>query len=59
MRKSFTAGLGFLLLASAVWAQPNVGDPAPDFTYTSLDHGSITLSQQRGKVVYLFFLKHA
>lgn len=33
----------------------NIGEPAPDFTYTSLDGESITLSQQNGKVVYLFF----
>lgn len=29
--------------------------PAPDFTYTSLDDVQYTLSEQRGKVVYLFF----
>lgn len=32
-----------------------IGESAPDFTYTSLDGESITLSQQNGKVVYLFF----
>ncbi len=32
-----------------------IGEPAPDFTYTSLDGESVTLSQQNGKVVYLFF----
>jgi cytochrome c-type biogenesis protein len=29
--------------------------PAPDFTYTSLDNEEYTLSDLRGKVVYIFF----
>ena len=33
----------------------SVGTTAPDFTHTTLDHGTVSLSQYRGKVVYLFF----
>jgi peroxiredoxin len=33
----------------------NQGQEAPDFTYTSLENEQITLSDLRGKVVYLFF----
>lgn len=31
------------------------GEPAPDFTYTSLENNQVTLSDLRGKVVYIFF----
>jgi peroxiredoxin len=37
----------------SVGETPNT--PAPDFTHSSLDGGEITLSDFRGKVVYLFF----
>ena len=33
----------------------NVGQPAPDFTLTSLENQQLTLSEMEGKVVYLFF----
>ncbi len=59
MRNATKLGLSALLLAAASWAQtPGVGNMAPDFTHTSLDHGQIKLSDHRGKVVYLFFLGH-
>jgi peroxiredoxin len=32
-----------------------VGTTAPDFTHTTLDHGTISLSDYRGRIVYLFF----
>ena len=32
-----------------------VGAPAPDFTHSTLSHGTISLSDYQGKVVYLFF----
>jgi len=32
-----------------------VGAPAPDFTHNTLSHGTISLSDYQGKVVYLFF----
>ena len=47
-----------LFCATAAMAQPRVGDPAPDFTHESLDHGQIKLSDYRGKVIYLFFMGH-
>ena len=59
MRHAIQLGLSAVLAATAAWAQnPSVGSPAPDFTHTSLEHGQIKLSEQRGKVVYLFFLGH-
>jgi hypothetical protein len=33
----------------------DVGAPAPDFTHNTLAHGTISLSDYQGKVVYLFF----
>ncbi len=33
----------------------NQGEPAPDFSYTSLDNEQFTLSEMEGKVVYIFF----
>lgn len=36
-----------------------VGDEAPDFTLESLDNGTISLSDYKGKVVYLFFFGYA
>lgn len=33
----------------------NQGEPAPDFTYTSLNDTEVTLSDLQGKVVYIFF----
>ena len=32
-----------------------VGAPAPDFTHNTLSHGTISLSDYQGQVVYLFF----
>lgn len=32
-----------------------VGTEAPDFTHSTLSHGTISLSDFRGKIVYLFF----
>ena len=48
--------LGFY---SAIAQYPGVGDPAPDFTHQSLDHGQITLSNYRGKVVMLYFIGYS
>ena len=46
--------LMLFLLAAGLLGQ-SVGTTAPDFTYTTLDHGTISLSDYSGKVVYLFF----
>lgn len=46
----------FLLFALCKFAAAQkVGTTAPDFTYTTLNHGTISLSDYRGKIVYLFF----
>ena len=37
----------------------NVGETAPDFTHTTLSHGTISLSDFKSKVVYLYFFGHA
>jgi len=42
----------FILSASAV----DVGQTAPDFTLKQYQGDNITLSNYRGKVVYLFFI---
>lgn len=52
--------LALLLLVAAIpmVAAPagaqNVGDPAPDFTFSTSNGGSITLSNYRGRTVFLF-----
>ena len=43
-----------VILGSELFAQA-AGTMAPDFTHATLNHGSISLSQYRGRVVYLFF----
>ena len=37
--------------------QSVAGDTAPDFTLTSADGGTVSLSQYRGKTVVLAFLR--
>ncbi len=43
------------LLAGGALAQPNVGDPAPDFTLTGNDGNSYTMSDAIGSQVQLLF----
>jgi len=47
----------FVLVFSAQAIE--VGEVAPDFTLESLDHGSQSLSDYEGKVVYLFFFGYS
>ncbi len=51
MKKLLTLFMLFPVLISA----QALGTPAPDFTYSTLSHGTISLSDYSGKVVYLFF----
>jgi alkyl hydroperoxide reductase subunit AhpC len=46
--------LMLLLMSAAVFGQA-VGTKAPDFTYDTVDYGTISLSDYSGKIVYLFF----
>ena len=51
----FLLPFGFLVSAPA-FAQINVGEEAPDFTYTAFETGATySLSDFRGKIVYMFF----
>jgi peroxiredoxin len=45
-----------VLFLVALVAGQNVGDPAPDFTLQTLEHGEVSLSSLAGKVVYLNFI---
>ena len=47
--------LVFLLLFSLPLLAIDIGDSAPDFTLTSHDGNTVSLSDYRGKVVHLFF----
>ena len=47
--------LFILAFSTGVFAQVNEGESAPDFTLTSLSNEQITLSDLKGKVVYIFF----
>jgi peroxiredoxin len=53
-KKYLTSFIVSLFFVSVSLGQ-NVGSPAPDFTLNSLEHGQISLSQNKGKVVFLFF----
>ena len=46
--------LMLLFLATTAFGQ-SVGTKAPDFTYSTVDHGTISLSDYSGKIIYLFF----
>lgn len=51
MKKTFVVLLFFLSVLSSA---QNVGDAAPDFTVELLDGGNFSLSDQQGKVVFIF-----
>lgn len=55
MRRILLTAASLFVLSATAWPQGSVGSPAPNFTKATLDHGQITLTQYRGKVVYLFF----
>ena len=60
LRKSLIGIIGTLILLSAAGSYgAQVGDPAPDFTYNTLEHGQISLSDYSGKIVYLYFLGYS
>lgn len=46
----------FLFLFTIPLFAVNVGETAPDFTLTEYQGTSVSLSDFKGKVVYLFFL---
>ena len=54
MKQSIFMLTFLLMLIINAWGQ-SVGSEAPDFTLTSTDNETITLSDYKGKVVYLFF----
>lgn len=54
MRKYISLLFFYLISISNTFGQA-VGTEAPDFSLNSLENGQITLSDFRGKVVYLYF----
>ena len=44
-----------ILLFAGMARSQAVGTEAPDFTHATVSHGTISLSDYRGKIVYLFF----
>ena len=46
--------LSILTIYSTLLGQ-GVGNPAPNFTYNTLDHGQLSLSDYDGKIIYSFF----
>jgi peroxiredoxin Q/BCP len=56
MKTTFLSlGMGLAILVSAGAAQPQAGQPAPDFNLTSGDGSSVSLSKYHGKWVVLYF----
>lgn len=56
MKKTFfSLAMGLALLFNANAAQPQAGQPAPDFSLTSGDGSSVSLSKYHGKWVVLYF----
>ncbi len=56
MKKTLLSlGVGLAILLSAGAAQPQAGQPAPDFNLTSGDGSSVSLSKYHGKWVVLYF----
>lgn len=60
--KNFILILSILLIytncsdsASSSSITESIGEVAPDFTFTTLTGGTVTLSDYKGKIVYLFF----
>ena len=47
--------LSLLLLTSAAVAQPETGGQAPPFELATLDGETVSLADQRGKIVVLHF----
>ncbi len=54
MRKYISLLFFYMISISNAFGQA-VGTEAPDFSLNSLENGQITLSDFRGKVVYLYF----
>ena len=55
LKMILVAAAVLLLVASGAMGQPGVGDEAPPFMYGSVSHGTVSLSDYAGKVVYLYF----
>ena len=58
-RRTFLAGSSALiLLPELAWAVPKVGAPAPVFTSTASTGQTVSLAEQKGKVVVLEWTNH-
>lgn len=44
----------FMLLTTPLYAQ-EMGRKATDFTLNTLDHGRLSLSDYKGKIIFIFF----
>jgi len=44
-----------ILSITSVAFAADVGDPAPDFTLSKLGGGDFTLSDYKGKIIYIFW----
>ena len=56
--KNLLMAFFFIAVFSASLAAQDVGTPAPNFTHSTLDHGTISLTDYAGKVIFLFFFGH-
>ena len=55
MKRKLLAILFVLTFAFSVLNAAGVGDSAPNFTLNKLGGGTITLSELKGKIVYIFW----
>lgn len=57
--KLYSLIIALILLLNLEGKNQNVGDKAPDFTLQQVQSGNFTLSNQTGKVVFIFWLGYA
>jgi thiol-disulfide isomerase/thioredoxin len=55
MKKNLLVSI-FLIISTAICLAQDVGDKAPEFSFPTLDHGRLSLSDFKGKVTYIFLL---
>ncbi len=51
--------ISLILIAASLTLAQNVGQPAPDFTLTDTNGNTHSLSDYRGKIVYIYWFGYS